>query len=355
MDSSFSSDLSLQTESESGFSESSKSESVDYSLPKPPCTKKSNVSERLIGQSRLGLSGQDVWDQMIPIINRAVKDATRTTEWEKATEKYDETNDFSDSAWNGDKISVDGKEEVVLEEQQAARDEVLLRKRYDLIRNAIGESILPEQNIKLSFVRKDGNFKPEWSANTAKGKERFLGKTYSSRASERVTPDTVRVDIMVYERTDISLNQPRMRNYTGTLLHEIGHALFGLWACNCDECEKEDLTTEGHPGSGHGPAWMGISLALERMVRRVFVYECWLGRSAALAVEAETAGRDYSRQDLVAFQVNRRVYRKYLFLWSGNPAFAEDFDDASRLNEDGMETDDEEQSEDEGEVDKVNC
>ena len=129
MDSSFSSDLSHQTESESEYSESSQSESVDQIPPKPPCTKRSNVSERLTGQSRLGLSGQDVWNQMIPIINRAVEDADRTAEWEEATERRDENNEFSDSAWNGDKIVVDGEEEVVWEGQQAARDETLLRKR----------------------------------------------------------------------------------------------------------------------------------------------------------------------------------------------------------------------------------
>ena len=173
--------------------------------------------------------------------------------------------------------------------------------------------MLPEQYIKLSFVRKYGNMAPEWTENKGKGKEKLSGKIYSSRGVVKVAPDTVQVDMMVYERTDISLNLPRMRNYTGTLLHEIGHALFGLWACNCDKCEVDDLATKGHPISGHGPAWMRISLKLERMMRRDFGYECWPGRSAALAVEGETIGCNYSRQDLTAFQVNRRIYRKYRF------------------------------------------
>ncbi|PVH81441.1 hypothetical protein DL98DRAFT_624114 [Cadophora sp. DSE1049] len=358
MDSSFSSDPTVQTESESEYSGSSSNESVDYSPPKPPCTKRSDARERLVGLFGLGLSGQDVWDQMIPIINRAAEEAGRSAEWEEATRAYDENNDLSANAWDNDEIVVvNGKIEkgkVNLEKQQAARDEVLLRKRYDLIRKAIGEELLPEQYVKLSFIRKDGKFAPQWAANKEKGKEKILGKTYSSRVDDRVTPNTVRVDIMVYERTDISLNLPRMRNYTGTLLHEIAHALFGLWACNCDECEEEDVTTEGVPDSGHGPAWMDISLALERMMGRVFGYRCWLGRSAALAVEGETIDYDYTRQQLAAFQVNRRIYRKYRFLWSCNLVFAEDLDDISRANEDGLETDDEEQSEDEGEGDEIN-
>jgi len=136
--------------------------------------------------------------------------------------------------------------------------------------------LLPEKYIKLSFIRKYGNMAPEWTENKGKGKEKLSGKIYSSRGVVKVAPDTVQVDMMVYERMDISLNLPWMRNYIGTLLHEIGHALFGLWACNCDKCEVDDLATKGHPTSGHGPAWMRISLKLERMMRRVFGYECWL-------------------------------------------------------------------------------
>jgi hypothetical protein len=58
----------------------------------------------------------------------------------------------------------------------------------------------------------------------------------------------------------------RLRGYLGTLLHEMIHAFFRLWACDYDECSYI-WDGIGKRGSEHGVTWQDVAFALQKAVR----------------------------------------------------------------------------------------
>jgi hypothetical protein len=93
--------------------------------------------------------------------------------------------------------------------------------------------------------------------------------------------------VVLYDRLpEENTRYKRLRGYVGTLLHEMIHAFFRLWACDYDECSYT-WDGIGHRGSEHGRAWQDVAFALEKAVRddKLLNLDLKLDREAAFALE----------------------------------------------------------------------
>ncbi|KAI0116934.1 hypothetical protein F4814DRAFT_267344 [Daldinia grandis] len=63
---------------------------------------------------------------------------------------------------------------------------------------------------------------------------------------------------VVYEINDI----------IGQLMHEMVHAYFQIFSCDCLRCERGLLNTTGHPGDGHGPIFLMLHRLILSEIRR---------------------------------------------------------------------------------------
>jgi hypothetical protein len=96
-----------------------------------------------------------------------------------------------------------------------------------------------------------------------------------------------RCKIILYDRLpEENTRYKRLRGYLGTLLHEMIHAFFRLWACDYDECSYT-WDGIGNRGSEHGCAWQDVAFALENAVRdeKLLNLDLKLDREAAFALE----------------------------------------------------------------------
>lgn len=100
--------------------------------------------------------------------------------------------------------------------------------------------------------------------------------------------------------------------YISTLLHEMIHGFFSLWACEHVDC-KEDWHKVGK--MGHGCAWQDVAVAIETAAKddSLLGLELDLGREEALAEELLGTGRrlgDVSDRELERWCLKRSAVRK---------------------------------------------
>lgn len=119
-------------------------------------------------------------------------------------------------------------------------------------------------------------------------------------------------DLRDYKK-ELNLNWTQtLAFYISTLLHEMIHGFFDLWACEHADC-KEDWHKKGK--MGHGCAWQDAAVAVESAARddNFLGLELDLGREVALAQELVGSGRrlrDVSDRELARWCLNRSEVRE---------------------------------------------
>ncbi|KAE8444460.1 hypothetical protein EG329_000551 [Mollisiaceae sp. DMI_Dod_QoI] len=85
-------------------------------------------------------------------------------------------------------------------------------------------------------------------------------------------------------RSNEKRRRERLRNYLGTLLHEMIHAFLGIWGCRYKGCYN---TWQRQGVRGHGHAWQDMAAAVEIAAadRDLLGLELDLGRLKNLAVD----------------------------------------------------------------------
>ncbi|KAL5314886.1 hypothetical protein ACEPPN_017536 [Leptodophora sp. 'Broadleaf-Isolate-01'] len=199
--------------------------------------------------------------------------------WIAATEAYNKSNGGHTTHRN------------LLCGKQQDRDKNLLDKRYELLSETVFKGLFPPGTLHLYFVM----------AANSEGK-RYQGTTICDKYKHDTTPDTVIVDVLIYDKPETQCNDTRMKWLTGTLLHELVHAVVDVYTCACQRCKESSVEAEGL--TGHGPVWMGISLKVEKTMQQIFGYRCWLGRTQSLAIEHHASQHRHSEKELRAHGVN---------------------------------------------------
>lgn len=152
--------------------------------------------------------------------------------------------------------------------QRAALKRYRRRTIYDLRRN----SSYSDKDILRSFFDlfddlyfggyvKD-RCKLAFSSRSAR-KERASGDTdwkWNTHGGELV----VQCTLILYNIYYIRDREKRLRDYLGTLLHEMGHAFLSIYGYVHKSC-KENINSVGK--AGHGYAWQDISYTLAKVTR----------------------------------------------------------------------------------------
>lgn len=116
-------------------------------------------------------------------------------------------------------------------------------------------------NCPLSMVYK----KPTPGAHGTRWESSYHGFTEDHRKRAGTSPSNVQSPIYILEMEHTNPNV-RLRMYIGTLLHEMVHAFFHLFACGCPRCVNPSqaplLFTEGN--LGHGLPFMKLALTFEK-------------------------------------------------------------------------------------------
>ncbi|RDL40276.1 uncharacterized protein BP5553_00255 [Venustampulla echinocandica] len=121
-----------------------------------------------------------------------------------------------------------------------------------------------------------------------------------------------RSEITLYRReTETPFRWQRLHMYLGTLLHEMTHAFFMLWACKHKDCGAG--TWEKMGLYGHGCLWQDIALALEMAVKEYPIcLDLTLTREIALARELRLTGRAVAREGVERWNMDYDILQQIL-------------------------------------------
>lgn len=86
-----------------------------------------------------------------------------------------------------------------------------------------------------------------------------------------------------------------IHNILDTLLHEMAHAVFFLFKCNCRVCACQRNEIMGRGLSGHGPAWTKLCKAIQEDADR------WFRQSSRRWVVVDAPSLDNERQTVKSF------------------------------------------------------
>ncbi|KAK0118035.1 hypothetical protein ONS95_012345 [Cadophora gregata] len=237
----------------------------------------------------MGLTLLQVRETMSLILDTFQPTFETKKSWVTANEQYDKSN-------RGHTTYRD-----LLGSSQQSRDLDLLTKRHEIFNQTILKGLFPPGTLDFHFIPTGST---EWTQNRAR--LCLDGYTVSNRIVCDTTPETFKAIVVIFEKPRIRCNTTRMKVTTGTLLHELVHAILEAYACGCPKCAESMLEGEGL--TGHGPVWMTIALNTEKTMLRVFGYRCWLGRSQSLAHEHHIAGHRHTEKELLFQEVNERLY-----------------------------------------------
>ncbi len=161
-------------------------------------------------------------------------------------------------------------------------------------------------NCKLRIIMAQGEDKAEWEQeHEAKG---VLGycRLVTTRRGRR------RAHIIIYQDFELK-DDPvaQLRNYLGTLAHEMLHAYLGMLPCECRECLTEP-SISGWGYSGHGLPWMRASGALQRFCRETLKLAISLGRTESVAEELFESNKSTKDIPLAELDLNDGKLQIYL-------------------------------------------
>ncbi|KAI9648127.1 hypothetical protein NHQ30_002759 [Ciborinia camelliae] len=142
-----------------------------------------------------------------------------------------------------------------------------------------------------------------------------LGSTVDKRAEKDTTIHNVRCHISVFVRYPAPKTEAEavvlLRNYLGTMLHEMVHAFFSIYVCKCNfSCRRKNLEFEESGMTGHGLHWLNASRSIERFVRYGLRMDLRLGREEALGLELVTADKDLWYVDLEKLGMDGEVVNR---------------------------------------------
>jgi hypothetical protein len=118
----------------------------------------------------------------------------------------------------------------------------------------------------------------------------------------------------------------RMRNYIGTLLHEMIHAFIQTYTCLCDGCEERNKIHEGR--KGHGRTWQTIAHAVERFCSNELGLELDLNRECELAKDSYQSGAEISSMDCQSWELSYDKVQKLVESLEGTEN-NDDYDDSN--------------------------
>lgn len=130
-----------------------------------------------------------------------------------------------------------------------------------------------------------------------------LGITIDRRCEKDTTRHSVRCQIKVFEREPAPETEKEsvvlLKNYLGTMLHEMIHAFFSIYVCKCNEkCRHKVLEFEQSGVTGHGLHWQNAARCIERFVRYGLRMDLRLGREEALGLELVIGNKEIWYVDL---------------------------------------------------------
>ncbi|KAI1402364.1 hypothetical protein F4819DRAFT_507610 [Hypoxylon fuscum] len=93
--------------------------------------------------------------------------------------------------------------------------------------------------------------------------ERLEGETFSCRMRNR---EFVRININIGPDSEGKIY--KLDEIIGQLMHEMIHAYFLVFACNCEVCGKNAVNTVGIENDGHGPVFLMLHCLILNEIRR---------------------------------------------------------------------------------------
>lgn len=134
--------------------------------------------------------------------------------------------------------------------------------------------------------------------------KRVLGTTKDVRHNLDVTKHNITAHIQVFFRQQpkpetVDQKVQLLRDYLGTMLHEMVHAFFSIYVCMCDDrCRQQCLEYRENGVTGHGEPFLKAARSIERLIRYGLRLDVRLGREEALALELINGNKELWYADL---------------------------------------------------------
>lgn len=137
-----------------------------------------------------------------------------------------------------------------------------------------------------------------------------LGTTVDTRTDKDTTRHNVRCHVSIFVRHPAPKTEADslvlLKNYLGTMLHEMVHAFFSIYVCKCNTvCRRKALEFEESGATGHGIHWQSAARSIERFVRYGLRLDIRLGREEALGLELVTGDKQIWYVDLEKMGMDR--------------------------------------------------
>ncbi|CAD6442256.1 1ecf7537-e412-45ee-ba16-503bac678daa [Sclerotinia trifoliorum] len=168
----------------------------------------------------------------------------------------------------------------------------------------------------------------------AEQKARFvLGTTVDKRTEKDTTRHNIRCHISVFVRHPAPKNEAEsvtlLKNYLGTLLHEMIHAFFSIYVCKCNAaCRRKALDLEESGVTGHGTPWLRAARSIERFVRQGLRMDIRLGREEALGLELIVGDKEIWYVDLEDMGMDRDTVNREMDWFAG---FIDELEERKRI------------------------
>jgi hypothetical protein len=173
----------------------------------------------------------------------------------------------------------------ISDEYDAAKDEIELDKYWlSLINRLFGGRLNPDR-IDFTMILKDNNVTIEQWGKSWAGK---LGRSRTWLEVEDYPwlPDDLWIRIDIVQRPNVKNNDERMLGYIGTLVHELVHAYFRFYCCECEACMPRVRSIDEYGIVGHGTVWQRVAYAVEKFCVKTLKIDIDLHRSNAYVAEA---------------------------------------------------------------------
>ncbi|KAI3320036.1 hypothetical protein HD806DRAFT_547570 [Xylariaceae sp. AK1471] len=110
------------------------------------------------------------------------------------------------------------------------------------------------------FGRLSPTIELEAGMNTVSKKDPYTGEKWESRTTSCTEDDFRFIRIRLNLGRDDKLHD--LEALVGNILHEMIHAWYFYFGCDCAKCDRDSLNTTGHPSDCHGP----LFLMLHRLI-----------------------------------------------------------------------------------------
>jgi len=200
---------------------------------------------------------------------------------------------------------------------RAAEDHYILQTYFYAFSKIFFGDALNVQNCLLRVFLKDGKHERQWY--DVRCVKKTLGR------SQPFTPSNgVKFAVIdIYQSTDLPNLNATLRQYLGTLLHEMTHAYLSLFVLQ--------LTSEfqhGEGTAGHGSGWMRITYCIEKFCSQVLGLPVDLNRTFSLEREIMASGIALRDVPFCQLDVDTAAVKKYVeerrALMRPNPIVAQD-------------------------------